>query len=90
MAAAKPAAVAMSASAIPGATPPILADPFIPMARKECMMPQTVPNNPMKGVVLPVVAKKSNPADNRVISRLMALFRTRLMPFMSLDVSGSP
>ena len=55
MAAASPTAVATSASAMPGATasmePPPEAKP-----EKASMMPQTVPNKPMKGATEPMVA----------------------------------
>jgi len=67
-AATKPAAVAISASAIPGATPPMLAEPWTPITRNECMIPQTVPNKPIKGAVLPVVARKSNRCPSFSIS----------------------
>ena len=60
MAAARPAAVATSASDIPGATVARLALPISPILLKDSIMPHTVPKSPMKGVVLPVVAKKGN------------------------------
>ena len=43
MAAASPAAVLTRASEMPGATAAIEVEPVCPMARKDCMMPQTVP-----------------------------------------------
>jgi len=51
-----PAAVAISASAMPGATTPRLVDPTLAMRWNDVMMPQTVPNSPMKGEMLAVVA----------------------------------
>ncbi len=47
----------MSASAIPGATTPRLVDPTLAMRWNDVMMPQTVPNSPMNGVMLAVVAR---------------------------------
>ena len=58
IAAPRPAAVAMSASEMPGATTARLAEPCWPMPWKAAMMPQTVPKRPMKGVALAVVARK--------------------------------
>ena len=58
MAAARPTAVAISDSAIPGATIAREAEPADPMPWNEFMIPQTVPNSPIKGVVEPVVARK--------------------------------
>ena len=58
MAANKPNAVAKSASAIPGATIAKLVFLEIAIDWKEFIIPQTVPNNPIKGAVEPTVAKK--------------------------------
>ena len=57
MAANRPRAVANNASAIPGATIAKLV--FLEMAIdwNEFIIPQTVPNKPMKGAVDPIVAK---------------------------------
>jgi len=41
------------------------------------MMPQTVPNRPMKGEVEPVVARKVRYFSRRVISELVARRRAR-------------
>src|SRR3989304_5864663 len=49
IAAASPAAVAISASAIPGATVASGALPGCAMPEKAFMTPHTVPNNPMEG-----------------------------------------
>ncbi len=58
MAAPKPAAVAISASEMPGATTARLAEPCWPMPWKALMMPTMVPKSPMKGAALAVVARK--------------------------------
>ena len=57
IAASKPSAVANNASAIPGATIAKLVFLEIAIDWKEFIMPQTVPNSPMKGAVEPTVAK---------------------------------
>ena len=54
MAAARPAAVAINASEIPGATTARVADPLAPMPLKVSMIPQTVPKSPIKGLALPL------------------------------------
>ena len=56
MAANNPAAVAINASAIPGATTARLVEPVSPILWNEIMIPTTVPNNPIKGDTLAVVA----------------------------------
>ena len=58
MAASNPKAVANKASAIPGATIAKLVFLDIAIDWNEFIMPQTVPNNPMKGAVAQTVAKK--------------------------------
>ena len=55
MAAARPAAVVISASEMPGATARKVAAPAVPSPWKASMMPQTVPNNPTNGVTAPVL-----------------------------------
>ena len=57
IAANKPSAVANSASAIPGATIAKLVFLEMAMDWKEFIMPQTVPNKPIKGAVDPIVAR---------------------------------
>ena len=57
MAANKPKAVAKRASAIPGATIAKLVFLDIAIDWKEFIIPQTVPNKPIKGAVDPTVAK---------------------------------
>src|SRR3990170_8013199 len=72
IAAASPAAVAISASAMPGATVASVALPVWAMPEKAFMIPQTVPNRPMKGVALPVVARKGRYVSMSAISSLDA------------------
>ena len=57
IAAPRPAAVAIRASEMPGATTARLAEPWAPMPWKAAMTPHTVPNRPMNGVALAVVAR---------------------------------
>src|SRR5688572_8762790 len=56
MAAPNPAAVAISASAIPGPTVARLVDPVAPILSNVIMIPHTVPNRPMNGAALAIVA----------------------------------
>ena len=60
MAANRPAAVAISASAMPGATTPRLVEPTLAMRWNDVMIPHTVPNSPMNGVMLAVVASSGS------------------------------
>ena len=53
----KPRAVAISASAMPGATVAREADLRAPIALKVVKMPQTVPNKPINGEAFAQVAK---------------------------------
>ena len=69
IAANRPMAVAISASAIPGATTARLAEPARPMPWKALMIPITVPKRPMNGAALPVVARKESPRSRRSPSR---------------------
>ena len=57
MAANSPSAVANNASAIPGATIAKLVFLDIAIDWKEFIIPQTVPNKPIKGAVEPIVAR---------------------------------
>ena len=68
IAARRPTAVAISASAMPGATTARLALPACAMPWKDWMMPITVPKRPMKGAELPVVARKGSPRSSRAVS----------------------
>ena len=72
MAAARPMAVVMRASAIGPATTGRLAEPIRPISSKALMIPQTVPNNPMNGVTLAVVARKVTRRSSRVTSPVAA------------------
>ena len=64
MAANKPSAVANNASAIPGATIAKLVFLEIAIDWNEFIIPQTVPNRPIKGAVEPTVAQKVNPLSS--------------------------
>ena len=59
MAANKPIAVAIKASAIPGATTAKVACCILPKDINEFIMPHTVPNKPTYGLVEPTVAKNA-------------------------------
>ena len=61
MAAARPMAVASSASAMPGATTARLVVCAFEMPMKLFMMPHTVPNRPTNGAVAPMVASRPVP-----------------------------
>ena len=65
---ARPMAVATRASEMPGATVAREADLSMPMEWKELMIPQTVPNRPMKGAVLAVVARMERERSSRASS----------------------
>ena len=62
MAAASPTAVAISASAMPGATAWMLDDVVVESPMNAVMMPHTVPKSPMNGAVLDVVARNVSAA----------------------------
>src|SRR5205809_225270 len=72
MAAARPVAVVMRASEMPGATTARLAEPMRPMSSNAVMIPQTVPKSPMNGVTLAVVARKLRRRSRRVTSTVAA------------------
>ena len=72
MAANRPAAVVTRASAMPGATARRLAEPAVPRPENASMMPQTVPNRPMKGVTPAVVASQDMPFSTRRTSSVEA------------------
>src|SRR2546423_897502 len=69
MAAPSPAAVATSASEIPGATTARLAEPCAPIPWKEFMTPTTVPKRPMNGQALAVVARNGRYRSSWATSR---------------------
>ena len=77
MAAAKPTAVAIRASAMPGATAWMLEEWVTLSPLKAFMMPHTVPNKPINGAALAVVAKKIKYFSSLVISTLVARFIAR-------------
>src|SRR5581483_4260766 len=62
----KPAAVVISASAMPGPTARRLAAPAEPSPINASMIPQTVPNSPTNGVTDPVVASQLRFASRAV------------------------
>ena len=72
MAAARPSAVANSASAMPGATTARLVSFACAMAVKLCMMPHTVPSSPMNGEAEPTVARNGSPGSMRRSSLFIA------------------
>ena len=84
MATARPMAVAISASEIPGATAARAADCMSPMAWKEFMMPQTVPNRPINGVALALVARNDSELDSLASSWDTAWRNTRRMLSMAM------
>ena len=61
-------AVATSASEMPGATMASVACCTFPRPEKALMMPQTVPNSPTYGLVLPTVASVARLCSSRSIS----------------------
>src|SRR6187399_2977450 len=72
MAAARPIAVVMRASAMGPATTGRLAEPIRPISSNALMIPQTVPNSPMNGVTLAVVARNVTRRSSRVASTVAA------------------
>ena len=72
IAASSPNAVAIKASEMPGATVARLAAPLIPICRNASIIPQTVTNRPIKGAVLPVVARKPRFFSSRDIYEVEA------------------
>src|SRR4030042_3214140 len=88
IAATRPAAVAIRDSAMPGATIVSDAAPADPMLIKEVMIPQTVPNRPIKGVVEPVVARKLRYFSSFADSRAPYLLRSLFVSVFSLCTSS--
>ena len=74
MAAKRPIAVAIRASAIGGATIESVAFLTAARATKACMMPQTVPNRPMYGLMDPTVASVARWLSSASTSRDSATF----------------
>jgi hypothetical protein len=65
-------AVVTSASEMPGATTARFAEPMRPMSPNASMIPQTVPNRPMNGDTLAVVARNETRRSSRVASTVAA------------------
>jgi len=74
---ARPAAVVMRASEMPGATARSVAAPAVPRPWKASMMPQTVPKRPMKGVTAAVMASQGRLRSKRVTSSEAAICNAR-------------
>ena len=72
MAAKSPAAVAISASAMPGPTVLRLDEPVAPICRNELMIPHTVPNSPMNGRDARGRREKRHRLSSFVISTVVA------------------
>ncbi len=89
MAAARPMAVANSASAIEGATTVRLVFFCAAIAWKAVMIPQTVPNRPMKGEAVATMASRLRPSSTRCASRAMTLSSTRSMRWIRKAVWAS-
>ncbi len=88
IAAARPIAVASSASAMPGATTArfVVCDFEIPM--NEFMIPHTVPKRPTKGEVAAMVA--SNPMPNRMRRASVRMISAKLDAARSLTFASLP
>ena len=69
---------------MPGATATIEVEPVFPIARKDCMIPQTVPKSPMKGQAEAVVARKVMYLVRRETSAVIARSSARSTPEMFL------
>ena len=61
MATNRPSAVVTRASAMPAETAAMPPEPVMAMPRNALMMPMTVPKRPMKGAVVPIVARPERP-----------------------------
>ena len=61
MATKRPSAVVTRASAMPVETAAMPPEPVRAMPRNALMMPMTVPKRPMKGAVVPIVARPERP-----------------------------
>ena len=70
------AAVAMSASATPGATAPMFPDPLVAIPMKALMTPSTVPRRPMSGLTDPMVASQGMKWPSRSRAPLVSLSST--------------
>src|SRR5260370_20012840 len=100
MAAARPAAVVIRASEIPGATARKVAAPAVPNPWNASMIPQTVPNSPINGVTAPVIAshgtlrsrRRNFPEDWVCVGRLTATKDTvgPVGPIRAFDIAAPP
>src|SRR5437763_1651379 len=90
IAANRPKAVAISASAIPGATARSVAAFALPRLANDVMTPQTVPKSPMNGATEAVVARKFIRFSSRVSCALAARWTVRCKtPADALDLSAA-
>ncbi len=83
IAANRPIAVAISASAMAGATVASVACCTLPRAWNAVRMPQTVPNRPTYGLVEPIVASVERFCSSRSVSFICATFMARRLPSSS-------
>ncbi|MNE85295.1 hypothetical protein D3C80_1822800 [compost metagenome] len=87
IAANRPIAVAISASAIPGATICSVACFTEPKPIKACMIPHTVPNRPIYGLIEPTVPRNGMCVSSDSSSRLKEIRIAREDP--SITASGA-
>src|SRR5450631_3610370 len=90
MAANSPAAVATSASEMPGATIASVACCTFPKEENALMMPQTVPKSPTYGLVEPTVASVARLCSSRSISLSCATRMARREPSRSISAATPP
>src|SRR5262252_2071464 len=91
IAAARPTAVASSASAMPGATTARLVVCDFEMPMKLFMMPHTVPKSPTNGAVAPIVARTLMPqrtSRDSVLTISVSRDATRSLMLLSTNVSS--
>src|SRR5450830_621730 len=89
IAANRPMAVAISASAMPGATTASVACWTLARPRKAFMMPQTVPSRPMYGETEPTEARKARCDSSTSISRWKAARMARRAPSSTAPTSSA-
>ena len=85
MATAIPAAVAIKASDIAGATTPKEADDCAPSFEKVSRMPITVPNKPIKGEVDAMIESQVSPFVDTLIASEVAASRMALLGLLTLE-----
>jgi hypothetical protein len=73
-------AVAINASAIPGATVDSVACCTWDKPRNEFMMPHTVPNKPIYGLTEPTVARNCKPFSSSISCAVIATCKARSTP----------